>query len=213
MEYKIENKTFLTDDTFVLTLQKPDFKFKSGQWIKIVSNTLNCSRKYSIYSGENDEKLEILIKEVIDGKLTPKLKNLNIGDVVDVDNPAGKFILDPIIANNNKIVFIASGTGISPFRSMIKTNKNINYQLIHGVKYHKEAYNMEEYDRDKYILCTSQDMNGDFFGRVTSYIINRNFDNNTHFYLCGNHHMILDAVNILKNKGFDKTQIHREVYF
>lgn len=213
MDYKIEKITLLTDNTFVLTLPKPKFKFKAGQCVWIMTDKLEyCIRKYAIYSGENDNKLEFLIREIPDGKLTPILKKLNVGDNIDIDTPDGKFIMEPDISKNKKIVFIASGTGIAPFRSMVRTHKKMNYQLIHGVRYKNESYNKEEYG-DKYILCTSKDTEGDYHGRVTSYLNDKNFDKDTHFYLCGNSNMVNDVFNILKNKKFDNKQIHKEIYF
>lgn len=213
MDYKIEKITHLTDSTFVISLPKPKFEFKSGQCVWIMSDKNEyCIRKYAIYSGENDNNLEFLIREISEGELTPILKELKIGDNIDVDVPDGKFTLDPEIAKNNKIVFIASGTGIAPFRSMIKSNSNLDYHIIHGIRYQEEAYNKEEYG-NRYTSCTSKDPDGDYNGRVTSYLKNVDFDKNTHFYICGNSKMITDVYELLKNKDIKYYQLHREVYF
>jgi ferredoxin-NADP reductase len=110
-------------------------------------------------------------------------------------------------------VFIASGTGIAPFHSMVKSYPDLDYQLIHGVRYANEAYEKEEYQRDRYVLCTSRDDNSDFKGRVTTYLQQNDFDPNTSFYLCGNSDMIFDAMEILKEKGYDRDNVNVEVYF
>ena len=111
------------------------------------------------------------------------------------------------------LLFIASGTGISPFHSFVGSHKGLNYKLIHGVKFGYEAYEREFYDQSKYTLCSSQDNTGDFYGRVTTYIENNIFDIHSEVYLCGNNSMIMDAVNILIQKGFSRSQMHTEVYF
>jgi NAD(P)H-flavin reductase len=81
------------------------------------------------------------------------------------------------------------------------------------VRFANEAYEKDDYAADKFVLCTSRDDSGDFNGRVTDYIKQASFDKNTAFYLCGNSDMIFDAMEILKNKGFDRDDVYVEVYF
>ena len=96
---------------------------------------------------------------------------------------------------------------------MIRTYPEINYTLIHGVRESAEAYDREEYAADRYVLCTSRDLKGDYVGRLTGYLKICSFAPETQFYICGNSNMIFDALDILKNKGFERDQIHCEVYF
>lgn len=211
--YKVLEIKSLTENTFVVTLPKSRFKFIAGQHISLSIEGDYQSREYSIYSAEEAEHLEILVKEVEGGYFSPKLKHLKKGDLVEVHGPFGKFGLDTKKQVTHKHVFIASGTGIAPFHSMVKSYPNLDYQLIHGVRYSGEAYEREHYDADRYVLCTSRDTNSDFNGRVTEYIRQTSFDKNTAFYLCGNSDMIFDAMEILKDKGFDRDSVNVEVYF
>lgn len=211
--YKVENIRKLTENTFVLSLPKSRFKFEAGQHVSISIKGDYQSREYSIYSPEDAKNLEVLVKEVEGGYFSPKLKHLKIGDHVEVHGPFGKFGLDEKRKDTHKHVFIASGTGIAPFHSMVKSNPGIDYSIIHGVRYTNEAYEIEEYDRERVTVCTSRDKNGDFNGRLTEYLKNTDFDKNTCFYLCGNSDMIFDAMEILKSKGFDRESVTVEVYF
>lgn len=211
--YKIIDINHLTNETFSLKLPKARFPFKAGQHISVGIRGNYQSREYSIYSGVNDEYLEILVKEVENGYFTPRLKKLKAGQVLEIHGPFGKFGLDPQNAANGKFVFIASGTGIAPFRSMIRTYPEMEYTLIHGVRQSTEAYQKKEYDPARYLLCTSQDTKGDYQGRLTGYLQKCTFAAETQFYLCGNSNMIFDAVEILQKKGFKRDQIHCEVYF
>jgi ferredoxin-NADP reductase len=211
--YKVLNIRILTENTFVLTLPKSRFKFLAGQHISLSIMGDYQSREYSIYSAEEGNNLEVLVKEVEGGYFSPKLKHLKVGDMVEVHGPFGKFGLDTKKQNSHKHVFIASGTGIAPFHSMVKSYPDLDYQLIHGVRYANEAYEKEEYQRDRYVLCTSRDDNSDFKGRVTTYLQQNDFDPNTSFYLCGNSDMIFDAMEILKEKGYDRDNVNVEVYF
>ncbi len=211
--YKVVELRELTENTFVLSLPKSRFKFEAGQHISLSILGDYQSREYSIYSAEESDHLEILVKEVDGGYFSPKLKHLKVGDMVEVHGPFGKFGLDQKKRDTHQHVFIASGTGIAPFHSMVKTYPDLNYKLIHGVRYLNEAYEIEEYDRQSVTVCTSRDKNGDFKGRLTEYLKNADFAKNTCFYLCGNSDMIFDAMEILKSKGFDRDSVTVEVYF
>jgi len=211
--YRVEEIRQLTDETFSLQLPKARFSFKPGQHISMGIKGNKQSREYSIYSSPNDDKLEILVKEVDNGYFTPRLHKLNVGDLVDVHGPYGNFGVVPKDAETGRFIFIASGTGIAPFRSMVRTYPNMNYTLIHGVRYSEEAYDKHEYSEDRYVLCTSRDDKGTYNGRLTGYLKEQTFTPETHFYLCGNSDMVFDAMEILKEKGFERPQIHCEVYF
>lgn len=211
--YKVSAIRNLTENTFVLTLPKNRFGFVSGQHVSLSIQGDYQSREYSIYSAENSENLEVLVKEVEGGYFSPKLKHLTTGDVVEVHGPFGKFGLEDKKKDSHKHVFIASGTGIAPFHSIVKSNPELDYELIHGVRYMNEAYDMDDYDRDRFTVCTSRDDEGDFKGRLTAYLEGREFDKNTCFYLCGNSDMIFDSMEILKEKGFDRESVTVEVYF
>jgi len=211
--YKIEEIRHLTGETFSLKLPRARFPFQAGQHLSLGIHGDYQSREYSIYSGENDANLEILVKEVDNGYFTPKLRKLKAGDLVEIHGPFGKFGMEAKAAETGKFVFIASGTGIAPFRSMVRTYPEIDYTLIHGVRLATEAYDRHEYASDRYVLCTSRDPKGTYPGRVTGYLKNCTFAPETDFYLCGNSDMIFDALEILKEKGFERDQIHCEVYF
>ncbi|HOI47849.1 MAG TPA: FAD-binding oxidoreductase [Prolixibacteraceae bacterium] len=211
--YKVTKIRHLTEHAFVLTLPKSRFAFRAGQHISLSIQGDYQSREYSIYSGENDQALEILVKEVEGGYFSPKLKYLKPGELVEVHGPFGKFSIDPKKRESHRHVFIASGTGIAPFHSMVKTYPHLDYQLIHGVRYASEAYERTSYDPQRYLLCTSRETTGHYHGRVTDYLSATEFDQNTAFYLCGNSDMIFDAMEILKGKGFSREDVTVEVYF
>jgi ferredoxin-NADP reductase len=211
--YKVEELRQLTENTFVVSLPKSRFKFVAGQHISLSIKGDYQSREYSIYSSEESDNLEVLVKEVEGGYFSPKLKHLKAGDVVEVHGPFGKFGLDEKKRETHEHVFIASGTGIAPFHSIVKSYPGLNYKLIHGVRYANEAYEIEEYDRKKFVVCASRDEKGDFKGRLTEYLRKASFGKNTCFYLCGNSDMIFDAMEILKEKGFDRESVTVEVYF
>ncbi len=211
--YKVHDIRFLTDTAFIVQFPRRDFSFKAGQHISLSVQDDFQSREYSIYSAEASDYLEVLVKEVEGGYFSPKLKHLKRGDMVEIHGPFGRFVLNRDKLNTHQHIFIASGTGIAPFHSIIHSNPGIDYRLIHGVRFGDEAYEKESYADDRYLLCTSRDDSGDYHGRLTGYLREAAFDRNSCFYLCGNSDMIFDAMDILKSKGFDRNDVTVEVYF
>ncbi len=211
--YRVLDIRILTESTFILQLPKSRFSFEAGQHISLSIAGDYQSREYSIYNAEEADYLELLVKEVDGGYFSPKLKHLKKGDMVEIHGPFGRFALDSKKRDTHQHVFIASGTGIAPFHSMVKSNPGIDYRIIHGVRYGNEAYEREEYESDRYLLCTSRDQSGHYNGRLTGYLQEAEFDKNSSFYLCGNSDMIFDAMEILKEKGFDRDAVNVEVYF
>ncbi|NOX85785.1 MAG: oxidoreductase [Chlorobi bacterium] len=204
----------LTDTTYVLEMERRGMDFEPGQHILLGYNGSIHKREYSIYSGAGDEKLEVLIKEVEDGLVSKQLKKLKNGTLLEVEGPLGFFSIDlELIQQKRKFLFIASGTGIAPFHSMVKSHPGLDYTILHGVKYAHEAYERHAYDPERYVLCTSRDDKGDFHGRVTDYIRQHDIDKGTVCYFCGNFNMIRDAMRLLEKKGIPAEQLHAEVYF
>lgn len=212
--HKVLQIRFLTESTFVLRLERGSLRFKAGQHIIVgLKGELN-QREYSVYSGEKDDFLEILVREVLDGSVSVQLKHCNPGDLLQVNGPFGSFGLEPFDMFSRQLVFIATGTGISPFHSFVRSYTGINYTLIHGVRFSNEAYERNDYDSRRYILCTSKESNkGSRKGRVTRYLPVFPVDSGMLFYLCGNNSMIYEAYHILRDKGIPDEKILTEVYF
>ena len=92
--HEIRQIRFLTESTFVLRLDRGNMHFKAGQHIIVgLKGELN-QREYSIYSGEKDEYLEILVREVLDGSVSLQLKQCKEGHLLQVNGPFGSFGLE-----------------------------------------------------------------------------------------------------------------------
>ncbi|MBN2638816.1 MAG: hypothetical protein JXR65_06985 [Bacteroidales bacterium] len=212
--HKILNVRELADSAFILEIERKGMTFEPGQHVLLGKAGDIHHREYSIYSGINDEALEVLVKEVSDGEVSKVLRKLKPGDEVEVQGPFGFFTIEEDFkAEVNPFLFIASGTGISPFHSMVKSVPGLNYKLLHGIRYSDASFESDHYDKDRYISCTSRDDKGSFRGRVTDYIKQVDIDKNTHCFLCGNFEMIRDAMDLLEEKGIPQDHLHAEVYF
>lgn len=213
-KHRLQAVRYLTDSTYVLEVERKGMEFEAGQHI-LLGEPINIhKREYSIYSGTEEENLEVLIKEVEDGLVSKQLKKLQQGDMLEIEGPLGFFSIDPeMIRQKRKFLFVASGTGIAPFHSMIRSIPDLDYQLLHGVRYAEEAYEKNTYNLERHVVCTSGDDKGDFNGRVTDYIKQNEFEKDTICYFCGNFNMIREAMSLLEKKGIPPAQLHAEVYF
>ena len=211
--HKIRQIHFLTEKTFVLGLDRGNMEFRAGQHIIVGLEGELDQREYSVYSGENDDYLEILVREIPEGNVSKQLKQRKPGELLKVNGPFGSFGLESFDMFSRKIVFIASGTGISPFHSFVRSYPGIDYILIHGVRYKNEAYERNDYDPDRYILCTSKEFNAGHKERVTRFLPGYRVDPDMLFYVCGNNSMIYEVYHILRDKGIPDENIFSEIYF
>lgn len=197
----------------MLRLERNGMNFQTGQFIMLGPEKQIEQREYSVYSGEGDDFLEVLIREVEMGKISKQLKHLKPGEAIRVDGPFGFFKFHPNMFPSDKFLFIATGTGISPFHSFVRTHPDLNYRLLHGVRYAHEAYEHHDFDQNRITLCTTGDTDGDFEGRVTDYLFAQKVDTDTNCFLCGNSEMIQEMFDILTAKGVPVSNIYSEVYF
>lgn len=204
----------LTPSTYVLRFDRNRIPFRSGQHILLGKKDDIQAREYSIYSAEQDDYFEVLIKEVRDGMVSKQLRHVKPGESLNFENPVGYFVLQDEDIKKRQFLFIASGTGIAPFHSFVKSYPGLDYRLLHGVRYANEAYEKETYDKERLVLCTSRDTKGDYKGRVTDYLkANPIADKDTLCYFCGNCEMIHEAYDILLNQGVPSENLFAEVYF
>lgn len=91
--------------------------FVAGQYIGV--RFQGTTRVYSVASSPNRDDLEFCIRRVPGGRLTGTLAvELDPGDQVVLRGPYGDFVMEP--PSRRDLVFLATGTGVAPFRSMIE---------------------------------------------------------------------------------------------
>ncbi len=203
----------LTESTFVLQVERRGLPFQTGQFVLLRRPGSIEQREYSVYSGEQDDYLEVLVREIAGGRVTPGLKKLRPGNRLEIEGPFGFFRFQPELFPVQKFIFVATGTGISPFHSFVRTYPGLDYKLIHGVRHGKEAYEHSHFDKQRVTLCTSGDSTGDFHGRVTDFLETRKIENEVPWFLCGNNEMIQEVFDILTENKVPVKNIYTEVYF
>ncbi|MFH1376593.1 MAG: FAD-dependent oxidoreductase [Candidatus Woesearchaeota archaeon] len=220
-KYKIEVigiKKF-SEGSFILKTKKPKaFNFKAGQFVMI--HYKNNKKAFSISSHPSNKTLYFLIKKHNKGAVTPFLYNLKKGDKIEISGPFGAFTIKDL--SSKEIIFIAAGTGISPFRGMILEalkrfpNKKIN--LIFGFRqdfYYKDFFDkLKEKNKNfnYHAFCTGniKDWKGKK-GRVTEHMPKIIISpNNKEAFICGPKEMAESTKNTLIKIGFKLDQIHME---
>jgi ferredoxin-NADP reductase len=210
---KVIDKKIINSEILILRLERKELDFKAGQYIILKFPNEKEAREYSVYSGENDNYLDILLKTVPAGSFSKRLGELYVGDELEVDGPYGFFVMNPEEVSAKKHLFIATGTGISPFSSYIHTFPKLNYSLLHGIGLLNEKIEPENYNEKNIIYCVSRDASNHFKGRVTDYLKHAEIDKEVIYHLCGNSAMISDVSDMLEKNGISPRNIRTEAFY
>ncbi|MFQ5531527.1 MAG: ferredoxin--NADP reductase [Candidatus Nanoarchaeia archaeon] len=207
-----------------------DFSFSAGQYILIsvpAKEGKKIRRAYSIASNPNVKgSIELCVKHIDNGLASNFICNLKEGNEVEFFGPAGRFVIEDN-SKDKDIIFIAVGTGISPFVAMIPDLLENGFKnkitLIKGCR-HKEdiLYNelcndlKQNYSNFSTHVVLSRPNNledCDFKGYVQNClpeVIPENFQG--HVYICGLSEMINEVEKKLKSLGLKEDQIFFEKY-
>lgn len=135
------------------------FKLKSKENVKITFDpgmfvmltymdpvtSEKTTRAFSIASAPSEDFLEFYIS-MIHGRFTSHLDTAKLGDIYYVTGPHGQFKFIP--SQDKKVLFLAGGTGIAPFISMLREIKQLStdndVSLIYSVKYPNEIIRKNE---------------------------------------------------------------------
>ncbi len=216
---KLIKKEKLTEDTFKFTFEKPDyFVFEAGQFVnmKINKGTESKWRSYSILNKPSVKKFfELCIKIVSDGFASDVLNKTKTGDAYEFKGPFGHFKFEKSDAEH---WFLATGTGVVPFYSMINEHLEDRKRmfLILGDKteknllFHKEFEELSKNSSFTYIpTVTREDWSGKK-GRVQKHLP-ENISNKI-FYICGLKDFVLETESLLLEKGVSRENIKKERY-
>jgi len=214
MFFKVLNIRDLSPSTYILRLERKKLDFKPGQCFNLGLKDHGINREYSIYSGVDDPYLEFLIKEVRKGSVSPALRKVKPGEEVALHGPYGAFIINIEKIKNTLFTFIATGTGIAPFHSFVRTYHNLDYRIINGIRTAEERYDYNDYDHKRLTTCiTRDDCWSGLKGRVTDYIQKNHIDPTYIYFLCGNQRMIREGYDLLRLKGVSGDHIFTEAFF
>jgi ferredoxin--NADP+ reductase len=199
---------------FEVSFPRP-FSFVSGELCAIHTGNPKEARLYSIASGSTGSDLSFLFNVVEGGFLTPKLRDASMGETFFISPPFGEFIL-----SSRPAIWMATGTGIVPFLSAVRSGLEVeNKRLIQGARF-KEGFlgqDLLSSSGISYMRCCSAcpelSQEGFYGGRLTEYLKETRFPEAVKVYLCGHSQMIVDVREILVERGVPLDNIICEVYF
>jgi NAD(P)H-flavin reductase len=210
-----------------------EFPFAPGQYatLGLMGSEKLIQRPMSISSSADDlSEYEFFIRRVHEGAFTPLLWERSVGDAINIKGPKGKFLLQE---DGRTCLFVASGTGLAPFISMIETLRGRgearDVVLLHGVSYDYDlAWRAELTELAsggfplRYVGTISRpqacpEWTG-FTGRVEAILADQLDEHgltaeNTTIYLCGNPDMVSAVEEIATERGFAPEQVRKELYW
>jgi ferredoxin-NADP reductase len=208
-----------------------EFRFTAGQFVSIKQRKPDGklhTRAYSIASAPRAEpSFDLCLNRVGDGFLSNWLCDLEVGATVQFHGPHGLFVLrEP----QGDAVFIATGTGIAPIRSMIQwlfaepgRNNVHEFWLVYGTRHENSLYYRDEFEGIEnenpnfHYIPTLSRCADDWLG-CRGYVqdhLRRIVAGRTHLqaYLCGLHQMV-DANRklLMEEMHWDRQQVAFERY-
>jgi ferredoxin-NADP reductase len=206
------------------------FGFVPGQWLSVKANKPDgqeMMRAYSIASPPSENgHVAFCLNRVHEGFMSNYLCGLDEGAKITFQGPFGDFILRPPMRDT---VFVATGTGIAPFRSMLQwllaeadRHQERELWLLFGARREQDIYYREGFERlaaehsNFHFLPTlsrgAEDWKG-LRGYVQQHlgeIVGMRSD--MHAYICGLDKMVKANRELLKDLGWDRTSIRYEKY-
>ncbi|MEL7564752.1 MAG: FAD-binding oxidoreductase [Dehalobacterium sp.] len=150
----VENIRHLSEDVieYMFKFQTPEVvKYEPGQFILVkIQDHPKMFRAFSISSYHEDStRLSITMKKMPGGYGSGIIpEKFQVGDSVELEGPMGHELV--INKNAKKVLLVAGGIGITPFRAIVKdlveNSHNIeSIQLIYGVNKEKEFLYLDEF--------------------------------------------------------------------
>jgi ferredoxin--NADP+ reductase len=226
-----------TDRLLTLRIKTTPLPFVAGQFVTLrlpvttAGVTELVAKSYSLINAPDEDALEIFYNIVPNGKLSNALARLQAGDSLEISQPAkGFFVLDEIPAVPN-LWMIATGTGLGPYLSILKTTQAWQrFQkivLVHGTPLVNELAYAEliqtlvdaHPEQFRFISCVTREANPHGLeGRITTSLESGVLEQaagipispaDTHVMLCGNHNMLNDMKELLGKRGMQRHLRHK----
>lgn len=222
---KISGLNLLTEEIIEVTLRFPpttQFKFLAGQYVDIAYNGIR--RSYSIASAQDQVNLRFLIKKVENGLMSDYWFNAaKGGDLLRIEGPKGTFFYRHE-ASNQSTLLLATGTGIAPMLSMLKTlDQDKDFMQQAPIYLFWGNRQMQEFDLDIefdnldvqiYKVLSTDNQNWAYHqGYVQDVALETVGDVSNHkVYACGSNAMIQSAKALFIEQGLKESDFHSDAF-
>lgn len=223
---KINSIENINKDVLKIILRLPPnakFEFNAGQYVNIIKG--NLSRAYSIANKPgNNNQLEFIIKKYENGILSKYwFEKSKINDLLRIEGPLGTFFLRD--TNYNQIIFLATGTGIAPIKSILENIienpskfKKKEFWVFVGMRFIDELLWMPKinYEKTKInfipVLSRQTDWDGEK-GYVQNAVLKQKLElKNSQVYACGSFEMIESAKKLLTENSLSENNFFSDAF-
>lgn len=223
----VRDLTYDVREINLALVDPPEMRFLAGQFVSFEidrpGSRIPATRPYSIASTPTDTKgVRLLFNRVSGGPGSGYLFSLQPGDVTTFKGPVGSFTLRD---NARDVLFVATGTGIAPIRSMLwalaDAGSTRRIRLFWGLRGERDLYYQDDLTdlRDRLLhfsFTTTLSQPGASWrgaaGRVVPLVVSEiETVANLDVYLCGNGSMIRDVRDTIRQKGL--CPIYTEQYY
>ena len=229
VEGRVTGKREWTRSLVSIMVEAPEVTFVAGQFARLALPAPEghlepmIGRPYSFVNPPHASPHEFYFIIVEQGPLSPRLAALVAGDPIWLGARANGFFSVPEIPPNEVLWCLATGTGVGPFLSMLRTEDAWSafsrIVLVHAVRYAEELTYRDvvaTIARDRagaftYIPMVSRDAHpGALSGRIPAAIEDGRLEaragiamspENSHAMLCGNPAMVEDTQKLLATRG------------
>ena len=229
---KMEDASETTRRFWIQIPELDSFDFKPGQFVTldlpIHEKTNKRWRSYSIASAPDGTNIIELVIVLLEGGLgtTYLFNEIKVGSSITLRGPVGVFTLPETL--DKDLYLICTGTGIAPFRSMVTyihqqkiAHKNIHLifgcRKMHDCLYGHELKALENLENNFYYHpvfsreeTTPEGTHSGYVHAVYEKLLGDKHP--SQFYLCGWKNMIDEAKQRIIAAGYDKKDIHLEIY-
>jgi ferredoxin--NADP+ reductase len=212
---RVHSINMLSSDILELVLERDGIDFTPGDCVAI-SHADGTSRPYSVSSSVDDETLHFVIRRMPGGIVSEWIAERKAGDEIEISPPFGWFRPSRSGKKDDPSVFVATGTGIAPFLSALRSHHEMAPKCcLYGVRKKSDAVEIDYLQKRCPIrLCVSGEASPPHHrGRVTDLLKEIPMSPETHYYLCGLDAMIDEVSTWLEQHGVHFTRVHREVFF
>jgi ring-1,2-phenylacetyl-CoA epoxidase subunit PaaE len=211
------------------------FNYKQGQYLTLSTDIdgETVRRSYSICSGINDEAMQVAIKRVEGGVFSNFANDsLKRGDTVAVMPPQGSFFTELDAVRSRSYLFLASGSGITPvvsnIKSILENEPDSRVTLLYSNKRTNTIMFREtlSFLKNRFMtrfhwvnIMSREDQGSDVLnGRLNNrkggelnrqLVALKGFDE---YFICGPESMISEVSRGLRSVGASEEQIHYELF-
>jgi NAD(P)H-flavin reductase len=207
-KHKVISNIEYSPECFELDISRNRIDYEPGTCVSIYG------KSYSICSSPTKDReiIKLLIRKFTDGKSSQRISKHHYGSTIEIGEVFNYF--KPGIAK--KYCYIATGVGISPFFSALRTYEHKPEMILYGARTRADLYErvwLKSNYNIKFAVSREDKHFGIHKGRITDLLDQLPIADDITYYLCGIEGMITDTSKYLSDKGIPYDRIQQELFY